>query len=257
MSRPVNLVRAVGPEQAPPVVLFHGMGLGRWIWGRTQQALAEGGITSFAYDLPGHGDAPSNPSLDQAIDEVEAVIRAVPGCSVVGHSVGGYLSQVAVTRARVNALVLVGAFPTAAVRLVPTRDQLRSSLRHTPAAALGRTFSLRYDDYHRCGFDKLPEEDARSAFARITPWPGRLVRRLAFQPHHVDREGIGAPVLCVIGRQDRVVRWQVGRALGEHFDALIWRYDDLGHFPMLQPEGARFDQDLVGWLKNPRGRKVR
>ncbi len=257
MTRPVTIVRAVGPEQAPPVVLFHGMGLGRWIWGRTQETLAKGGITSFAYDLPGHGDSPSNPSLDQAIDEVEAVIRSVPGSSVVGHSVGGYLSQVAVTRVRVPALALVGAFPTRAVQLVPTRDQLRSSLRHTAAALLGQPFRLRYGDYHRCGFDKLPEDEAKNAFERITPWPGRLVRKLAFQPHHVNREAIGAPVLCVIGRHDRVVRWQVGRALGEHLDALIWRYDDLGHFPMMQPEGVRFDEDLAGWLKNPRGRKVR
>ena len=87
MPRPVDLVRAKGPEQAPPVVLFHGMGLGRWIWRRTQEALAEGGITSFAYDLHGHGESPSNPSLEHAIDDVESAIRSVDGCAVVGRLV--------------------------------------------------------------------------------------------------------------------------------------------------------------------------
>jgi len=46
----------------PAVVLLHGIGGGRAIWGSegsgTLQALAQAGFEALAFDLPGYGDSP-------------------------------------------------------------------------------------------------------------------------------------------------------------------------------------------------------
>ena len=54
---PLEAVRYT-PESilGPPVLLVHGIGLGKWFWARDQALLAEFGLESWAVDLPGHGD---------------------------------------------------------------------------------------------------------------------------------------------------------------------------------------------------------
>lgn len=254
---PAVVVRPDGPERAPMTLLLHGMGLGKWLWPRIQQRLATEGIPSAAIDLPGHGADTRNPSLEQAIDEVEAAARALPGCAIVGHSLGGYVAQVVAARISVPALVLVNAFPTAGVPFWPTRKQLLASWRYVPDALIGRRFHVRLKDYERSGLDALPEADRQAVFAQIGPWPGRMAQQLAFRPHRVTAEAIGGPILVTIGKRDQVVRWEVSRLLGERLEAVIWRYDDLGHFPMLQEEGRRWDDDLAKWLVAPRRRAGR
>lgn len=241
-------------DRASPVLLLHGMGLGRWIWPRFQALLAVEGLSSVAVDLPGHGaQSGQDPALDEVIGAAADAVRALGHPAVVGHSMGGYVAQVVAARTPVRALVLVSAFPTSGVPFIPTWAQVRMSWRYAPSALLGRSMHMRERDYLRSGLDALPEEARAQALARLTPWSGRLTRELALRPHGVNGADIAAPVLVTIGRRDEVVRWQVGRALGKRLDAVIWRYDDLGHYPMLEPAGERHDRQVAEWLAAPRG----
>ena len=143
---PATTVRAKGPERAPPALLLHGMGLGRWIYSRMQAQLAEEGISSVAVDLPGHGeDALNNPPLDRAIDAATEAARELAGCAVVGHSFGGYVGQVVTSRLGPPALVLIASVPPPGVAYLPTRSGLavvgrllRSYARRRPLASLDK-----------------------------------------------------------------------------------------------------------------------
>lgn len=251
---PATLVRPTSTEAGPPVLMLHGIGLGGWIWERTQRELAVRGLASYALDLPGHGVDRGDPSLEEVVEAATAAARELGECALVGHSLGGYVAQIVASRVRVRALALVAPLPTAGVPFVPTRRGIRIGLGYAGAFLRGRPLVIRYEDYLRSGLDLCAAERQRALYDQIGPWPARLVRELALRPHRVDAAGIGAPILVCIGRQDQVVRWEVGRRLGMHLDALIWRFDDLGHLPMLQEEGARLDRDLAAWLLAPRGR---
>ena len=54
-----------------------------------------------------------------------------------------------------------------------------------------------------------------------------------------------------------VVSTWTSRLIGDYHDAIIWRFDDLGHMPSLEPNGERMVRYIIGWLKEPRGRHVR
>lgn len=241
-------------EATPPVLLLHGMGLGRWIWPRFQEALRAEGVPSVAVDLPGHGalDA-QDPSLQDVIGAATDAVRALGRCAIVGHSMGGYVAQVVAARVPVRSLALVAAFPTAGIPFVPTMMQLRTSWRYVPSALLGRRISMRERDYLRSGLASLPEGEREAALAKLSTWSGKLTRELALRPHSVEASDLGIPVLVTIGKRDAVVRWQVGRSLGKRLDAVIWRYDDLGHYPMIEPAGQRHDRQVAAWLRDPRG----
>ncbi|HEY8526342.1 MAG TPA: alpha/beta hydrolase [Acidimicrobiales bacterium] len=110
---------AYGPEDGPPVLLFHGGGQTRHAWGGTAQLLGERGWRSTTVDLRGHGDSDWSPDgvydLDTFAADVRIVAEAQPRPpALIGASLGGISSLVAIAEAPApiaRALVLVDVAP--------------------------------------------------------------------------------------------------------------------------------------------------
>lgn len=86
-----------GPEEAPVVVLIHGLGVNRHIWQWHEPALAAR-YRVLCHDLFGHGDSappPAKPSLSlfstQLCDLLDYL--GVDGCAIVGFSLGGMINR--------------------------------------------------------------------------------------------------------------------------------------------------------------------
>jgi len=92
------------------VVLLHGIGGGRAIWGEgasgTEAALREAGFDAEAIDFPGYGGRAGLPTMDSMVDAARQA--AGGGAIVIGHSMGGMVAQALVARepAAVTGLVL-------------------------------------------------------------------------------------------------------------------------------------------------------
>ncbi len=100
-------------EQGPGedvVLLLHGIGGGKAIWGASLAALAGAGYRAVAMDFPGYGDSPGAPILQAMVDAVLALLDHLGAerSAIVGHSMGGMVAQelVALAPRRVQALVL-------------------------------------------------------------------------------------------------------------------------------------------------------
>jgi non-heme chloroperoxidase len=111
---------ADGPEDGPPVVLFHGGGQTRHAWGTALSAVASRGWSGLSVDLRGHGDSDWAPDGDYTLqafaEDVVAIARARPAPPVlIGASLGGISSLIAVGELAGNelarALVLVDIAP--------------------------------------------------------------------------------------------------------------------------------------------------
>lgn len=95
------------------MVLIHGAGTGSWVWDRMAPLLTG---PALAVDLPGRASVPADPrtvTLDDAVEAVEAQVRAWDGrpVVVVAHSLGGMLVPGLADRLsdRLVSCVLVGA----------------------------------------------------------------------------------------------------------------------------------------------------
>lgn len=98
------------------VLLLHGIGGGRSIWGGeasgTADTLAAAGFRTFSIDLPGYGSsaAMGPPDMNGFVAAVLAMIdhAAAHRTVLLGHSMGGMIAQELVARepARVHGLVL-------------------------------------------------------------------------------------------------------------------------------------------------------
>ena len=104
---------AWGPESGPLVILLHGGGQTRHAWKGVGAALGKAGYRAIALDARGHGDsdwAPDGRYTQEAmVDDIEAVVRALGGRrpTLVGASMGGGTSLVAVGEDRIDATALV------------------------------------------------------------------------------------------------------------------------------------------------------
>ena len=86
-----------GPEDAPLVVLIHGVGLNRQCWQWTIPALAER-YRVVTYDFYGHGESPNppeTPTLGLLSRQLQGVLDAcgADDASIVGFSLGGMIAR--------------------------------------------------------------------------------------------------------------------------------------------------------------------
>lgn len=86
-----------GPEDAPVVVLIHGLGLNKhtWQWHQPDFSIR---YRVLNYDLYGHGDSappPSMPSLSLFAEQLVGLLDflSIDECSIVGFSLGGMINR--------------------------------------------------------------------------------------------------------------------------------------------------------------------
>jgi len=96
-SRDGTAYRLSGPEEAPVVVLIHGLGLNQHIWQWHQPEISIH-CRVVNYDLYGHGESappPSTPSLSLFAQQLADLLDSlsIDRCSIVGFSLGGMINR--------------------------------------------------------------------------------------------------------------------------------------------------------------------
>jgi pimeloyl-ACP methyl ester carboxylesterase len=102
-----------GDDNGPLVILQHGGGQTRHAWKDAGEALGAAGYYAVAFDARGHGDSDWSPEgeyeLDAMVEDLQCVVNALGKGrpALVGASMGGVCSLVAVGEARLDAAALI------------------------------------------------------------------------------------------------------------------------------------------------------
>ncbi|WBQ08331.1 alpha/beta fold hydrolase [Kribbella sp. CA-293567] len=118
-------------SRGPWMLLTHATALDHHSFDELTPLLVEAGWRTVAWDLPGHGQSPpanGRTTMATLVDDAVAVMDDAAGAepvTLLGHSLGGYLSQhVAFRRPdRIAALIAIGC---TSATLLPARYQLRA-----------------------------------------------------------------------------------------------------------------------------------
>ena len=107
-------VKSISESSLPPLLFVHGAWHGAWCWKPLMNYLAEKGFTSYAIDLPGHGDRQSEGLAGLGIMDYVATVESTtaklaPAKPIlIGHSMGGLIVQKYLEKNEAPAAVLIG-----------------------------------------------------------------------------------------------------------------------------------------------------
>jgi pimeloyl-ACP methyl ester carboxylesterase len=158
-----------GPESGTPrILLLHGLTSAGRVWWQVAEALASHGWSVTAPDLRGHGRSPRAQSYLFA--ELTDDVLALGGGwdLVVGHSLGGAVSVLALQRD--------ADFAARAVLIDP-------ALRNDPAAVPA---------FLRSVLKQIADPDAQAYRAAHPSWPERTINTWVASQHEVDAEAVRA-----------------------------------------------------------------
>jgi len=133
----------------PRFLFVHGSSSSVATWMPVMKAMATLGESCIAVDLRGHGKSSGMENLQSYripdyVEDVVSVLREYPSIgTLVGHSMGGLISQLVACRVRIGHLILVASSPVGGM----LKDSLRMFVRHPAAilaACLSRSFSRLY-----------------------------------------------------------------------------------------------------------------
>ena len=255
----LTLVVAEAPVAAaprPPVLFVHGMFGGAWQFEAWQRLFAERGWTSYALDLRGHhasravADLGAVPLRDYVQDALAAAAfldgRHGTKPIVIGHSMGGLVTQKVAEAGAALAAVLLCAAPPRGIPVIGL-TLLRRMTRHVRALLAAKPLHMSREDDDALALNRVPLAERAALHARMVPESGRAGREMALGTVGVDARRVLCPLIAVSGSDDRFVPPRVGRSLARKYHAPWWLYPDHAHYLIAEPGWERIAGDVERW----------
>lgn len=249
---------------ATPVVFTHGAFCGGWAFDAFREPFEAAGFETHSPNLPHHERGADLEQLAQlglreyahALAHYARGLRAP--AVLVGHSLGGLVSQIAAMHAPIAGLVLLA--PSAPWGVPPTT--LDEHTTHFGLSLLGdywrRPVPPDYRVARASTLDRLSREDARHVFARFVPESGKAIREAVqwWLDHSMSSQApvyrISAPVLGVAGGRDRVNPASTVRRVISRFpegQAHFHEFPDMSHWLVGEPEAPEVAHLVLQWLE--------
>jgi pimeloyl-[acyl-carrier protein] methyl ester esterase len=253
-GRPVIQVAGDGPD----LVMLHGWGMHRGVWGETASVLARR-YRLHLVDLPGHGEAAGERLSSDLAELAAAVAQRVPPAAWIGWSMGGLVTLQALLDegARIPRAVLVATNPSFVLR--PHWPQaVDESVFLAFASQLGEDFTgtlNRFLVLETLGSDTAREslrELKRELYAGRMPDAHALAAGLSILRESDFSRCLGklrTPTLWLAGGRDRLVPPGAMQAASEQAPGgRFHRIRGAGHAPFIGHREA-FVEAVVSFLE--------
>ncbi|MEM7438755.1 MAG: alpha/beta fold hydrolase [Pseudomonadota bacterium] len=254
----LNIIHRRGKPGRTPVVFVHGAWHGAWCWqGNFFDFFADAGHPIYALDLRGHGDSPAVRAMrwNRIRDYADDVAQVISECDqppvVVGHSMGGFITQHLLARD----LPLAGACLLASAPAIGVLGTSLRILRRRPVdfARVNLHLSLYplvETEEHAAALFLEPDADPeiRSLLAQklcdesYMAFLDMLVLSLPRKPANPP------PVLVIGGAEDRVFTVTEQRKLAARFDAPCHILPGTPHDIMLSRNWRTAADLILDWM---------
>ncbi|WP_428312673.1 alpha/beta hydrolase [Hydrocarboniphaga sp.] len=255
--------RPVPRRASRQAVFVHGMWSQPWVWQDWIACFERAGYVCHAVTLPGHEPGAPRGAADglgigEYVASVEPLLRGLPEPAVViGHSMGGLITQLLAARLPVAAAVLIcSATPAPVFPLRPV--MLPGVIRHFLRPNLyARSFLPSRREAGHLFLNGLQPSQRDAMYERLIPESGRALYQLGFgslnlaRSNRVDRERITAPMLALSGARDHIIPIGVSRAMARWYgpQRLEFReYAGHAHWMLAEPGWERRVDEVLQWL---------
>lgn len=249
--------RPRGRGKGRPLLFVHGAFAGAWCWSRHfLPYFSTQGFRACALSLSGHGGSPGRERLDwlsiaDYVRDLEQAVGIVGGDPVlVGHSMGGFVVQKYLERARAPAAVLMSAVPpqgllSSSIALAFSNPGLFSDLNamlHRGRASLDAL-------QHALFASPVAPDELRAYYRLMQPESQRAMWDMTFfDLPRLKRER--CPPLLVLGAEcDILVPPSQAEQLAQAYGTQAEIFAGMGHVMMLEAGWQEVADRIIGWLR--------
>jgi non-heme chloroperoxidase len=248
---------------AKDIVMVHGANEGGWCFDKFKRVFEGLGFTCHAPDLIGHGsdemDAKTRlvgVGLGDYLAQLRTLLKTFAAPPVLlGHSMGGILVQQLAAEGLASALILVAPAPR--VGILPATDsekQLGQDM--MSLGAFWKTvINPDFDLAKSLTLNRVPEAEQRIVFDQFGPESGLAFFQMFFwmfdktNATAVDTKAVRCPVLCLIGKDDKIVSPATALATASSYGgSTFWELDGHGHMLILEPGAEDIARRIAGWI---------
>ena len=239
-----------------PLLFIHVAWHGAWCWENFLPYFAACGFEVHALSLRGHGSSAGREhirwhSVNEYVADVDQVVNHLPKKPVlIGHSLGGYVTQKYLETHDAPAGVLLASLPVTGMFGMLSRFLIRYPKTTLPALLL---FNSWYFVAHpatakACFFsDDYPQADYLKQYARIQTESFRIGLEATFFKLPRPRK-VKTPLLVLSAENDRVfsIPEQKATARAYHTEAII--FPNMAHDMMLEKDWQTVADRIMAWL---------
>ena len=242
---------------ARPLLFVHGAFAGAWCWAEYfLPYFAKQGFRACALSLSGHGASPGHERLDwlsisDYVSDLEQAVGTIGGDPViVGHSMGGFVVQKYLERARAPGVVLMASVPpqgllSSSIALAFSNPGLFAdvnSMMHHSRVSL--------DALHKVLFaGPVATDRLRSYYRRMQPESQRAMWDMTFFNLPNLRRERCPPMLVMGAARDVLVPVSQAEQAASYYGTEAEIFPDMGHLMMLETEWQKVADRVIEWMR--------
>jgi len=251
---------------ANTVFMIHGMTAGGWIWENYRKFFEQRGYACLSPTLRYHDRDPKamphpelgTTSLIEYVNDIETEIRMLPEKPIImGHSMGGLITQILGSRGLGSALVLLCPAPPTGIPMLEW-SAIKGSWRSMKFGFWKKPVKQLYEDVKYSVLNLTPEDEGKALYDKLGYESGRALWEIGFwffdarKTTFVDESKIICPVLVIAGGQDRILPASVIRKIAKKYQAVaIYKeFPDHAHNILLEPGWEIVTNFIHEWFES-------
>jgi pimeloyl-ACP methyl ester carboxylesterase len=251
------------PDMAKDIVMVHGANEGGWCFAKFKGVFEGLGFTCHAPDLIGHGgDATAAKTrlvgvgMGDYLAQLRTLLKNFDAPPVLlGHSMGGILVQQLAAEGLAKALILVAPAPRSGILPATGSEKQLDRDMMSLGAFWNTVINPDFDLAKVLTLNCVPEAEQRIVFDKFGPESGLAFFQMFFwmfdktNATAVDTKRVRCPVLCLVGKDDKMVSPASARATASAYPgSTFWQLDDHGHMLVLEPGAEDIARRIASWI---------
>jgi len=247
------------------IFMIHGMSAGSWCWDEFKSFFTKNGYNCITPTLRHHekGQKTPPPGLgktsirDYAEDLAEKIEKMEEKPILIGHSMGGLLSQILTSKGLSAKTVLIapasphGLFTLNLIAMKGVRSIF------SKWGFWYKPFKQTYEEAVYSMLNCLPEEKSREVYDKFSYESGRALCEIGFWlfdnygSTKVDESKVKTPMLILAGDKDVFTPPKsISKLIKKYKNAEYSVFKEHGHWMMQEPGWEKIAQHILDWIKN-------
>lgn len=248
------IVTTPAAETGPPVLFVHGYFGLAIVYERMMAELTARGHRCIAVDLRGHGASPlagklGRVSIHDYADDVERAARAIGDPVIIGHSMGGLLTQLVGERGVGRGLVLLSPAPPRGIPVLSLKLAVLQA-KYMPAILTARTVVPGRLDLATLVLNRVPPAEHGALLDAMVPDSGRAAFQMSIAGVPVDRARVTAPMLVIAGDADLFIPFSRSVRVAKRYGARLIPAPGRGHMLVIEPGYEEISGWIADWIRS-------